>query len=224
MRALGMQEIAELFHRFAEVPMEKRDYLIALDSLVGGSDLGITISKGFAAARDAVVGLDAAWPAVQLKTAGAALAKAAQSTMGTLMATAFWRGSVPLGAVEQLDVQALAGFWRAFSVGVALRGRANVSDKTVSDVLRPIAGTLEQQAGIGASISDALVVASKIAATAIDATRLLFVQHGKAAAFQEKSHGNVDAGGTVALILIETKRDFVLDASRESDGSERPST
>lgn len=212
MQALGTLEIAGLFHHISRVFAEKRDILIALDSLVGDGDLGITMSKGFAAACDAVARLEDARPALQVKTAGAALAKAAPSTMGTLMATGLLRGSVPLEMKDQVDLQALAAFWRAFSDGVALRGRAQVGDKTVLDVLQPIAEEMEQQAASGASISDALIATSKTAAKALDATKLLVAQHGKAAAFQEKSRGNVDAGATVGLILIEAMRDFVLEA------------
>ena len=46
-------DITALFEALHATFRDKRDELIALDAKVGDSDLGITMSKGFAAARDA---------------------------------------------------------------------------------------------------------------------------------------------------------------------------
>ncbi|HBT02324.1 MAG TPA: Dak phosphatase, partial [Citreicella sp.] len=58
----------------------------------------------------------------------------------------------------------------------------------------PIAAALEAS---GSPLPQALDEAVTAAAAALEATKDMVAQHGKAAAFQEKSRGLPDAGGTV---------------------------
>lgn len=219
MDKLTADDIPVLFARLSQVFAEQKEALITLDGQVGDSDLGLTMAKGFAAADKAVAALDDATIETQLKTAGAAIARAAPSTMGTLMATGFLRGSGAANGCNDLGTAELARFWTAFRDGVAQRGRAQVGDKTVLDVLHPIAQIMEAQARAGTALPDALDRAHAEAVTALEATRDLVAQHGKAAAFQEKTRGIQDAGSTVAVILIETMARFVREPAAGPAGS-----
>lgn len=209
MQTLDAKTVTGLFPRLAARFEAERDALIELDSKVGDSDLGLTMAKAFRAASEAVGALDAPDLSTQMKTAGAAIAKAAPSTMGTLMATGFLRGSKALDGAAALDVAGLAAFWDAYANGVAMRGKAALGDKTVLDVLDPIARCCEAEAGKGASLEEACAAAAKVAGDALEATKDLVAQHGKAAAFQEKSRGLQDAGGTVACILADEFNGFM---------------
>ncbi|MFV0336511.1 MAG: dihydroxyacetone kinase family protein [Tropicimonas sp.] len=209
MTSLDANTLTSLFERFADRFAAERDALIALDGKVGDSDLGLTMSKAFAAARDRVADLEAPDVATVMKQAGAAIAKAAPSTMGTLMATGFMRGGKALDGAPALDTAALAAFWRAYAEGVAQRGKAQLGDKTVLDVLDPIASAVEAQAGAGADLGAAGRAGVEAAAAALEATKSMVAQHGKAAAFGEKSRGFQDAGGTVACILAEEMNAFL---------------
>ncbi|GAA0834216.1 dihydroxyacetone kinase subunit DhaL [Marinomonas arenicola] len=203
--------IPALFERFSLVFAEQKEALIELDSKVGDSDLGLTMAKGFAAAAAAVLELENADIETQFKTAGVAIARAAPSTMGTLMATGFMRGSGVTKGCETLGTVKLAEFWVAFRDGVAQRGRVQLGDKTVVDVLHPIAETMMIQAKTDTALPDALNSAYVSAVEALEVTKGLVAQHGKAAAFQEKSRGVQDAGSTVAVILVKTMADFICE-------------
>ena len=210
MDAITATELRKLFDAWRTVFAEQRDALIALDGKVGDSDLGITMSRALAAAADAVAGSAAAMPIAKLmRTAGAAMAKAAPSTMGTLTATGFLRGGQALEPASELGVRELAAFWRAFRNGVAERGKAKLGDKTLLDVLDPIAVSLEAAAGTGSALPAALEAATAAAEQALEDTKALVAQHGKAAAFQDKSKGLQDAGATVGVLIVTTMRDFV---------------
>jgi dihydroxyacetone kinase-like protein len=89
------------------------------------------------------------------------------------------------------------------------RGKAKLGDKTILDVLDPIARAFEAQAEAGASLGPALAAATSAAEQALEDTQTMVAQHGKAAAFQEKSRGLQDAGATVGVLLISTMRDVV---------------
>jgi len=210
MNVITASDLINLFDSWKDLFAEQRDFLIALDGKVGDSDLGITMSKAFAAAAEAVhaeeqdVGI-----AKLLRVAGAIMARVAPSTMGTLTATGFLRASKACEGVSEIGTNEVAAFWRAYRDGIAERGKAKVGDKTLLDVLDPIAVTLEAQAASGASLKDALAAAAKAGEDALEATKTMVAQHGKAAAFQEKTIGLQDAGATVGMLLITSMSAFV---------------
>lgn len=206
---LTVKDIPILFSQLSQVFIIQKDTLIKLDGVVGDSDLGLTMAKGFYAANNALISLKNTTIETQLKTAGVAMARAAPSTMGTLMATGFMRGANSVKGKNMLGTPEIADFWCAFSDGVTQRGRAKLGDKTVVDILNPIAVTLIKKNKAGASLPDALTAAHASATIALEETKKLVAQLGKAAAFQEKTRGLQDAGGTVAVILIKTMADFV---------------
>ena len=198
-----------LFQSWQQLFAEQREFLIALDGKVGDSDLGITMAKSFTAAAEAVAAEGAAAGLSKLlRTAGATMARTAPSTMGTLTATGFLRASKAVEGLDALDTQALAQFWRAYTDGIAERGKAKVGDKTLLDVLDPLTRSLEDAAGKGEHLTVALCSAAKAAEDALEATKSMVAQHGKAAAFQEKTVGLQDAGATVGLFLIRQMAEF----------------
>ena len=209
MQALNAADLIALFRSWKELFAEQREFLIALDGKVGDSDLGITMSKSFAAAAEALEAEgSAAGISKLLRTAGATMARTAPSTMGTLTATGFLRASKAVEGKDALDTADMAAFWRAYRDGVAERGKAKVGDKTLLDVLDPIATTLEAEAASGAPLTDALNAAADAAEQALEATKSLLAQHGKAAAFQEKTIGLQDAGATVGALMIRRMAAF----------------
>ncbi|WP_417846296.1 dihydroxyacetone kinase subunit L [Thalassospira povalilytica] len=201
-------DITALFEALHATFRDKRDELIALDAKVGDSDLGITMNAAFEAAA-ATVAVQTDTPmGKQFMLAGAAMAKAAPSTMGTLTATGFMRGGKALGDADAIGATEMVAFWRAYADGIAERGKAKLGDKTVLDVLVPIAESLEASVAAGLSLAESTSKASGDAKAALEATKNLVAQHGKAAAFAEKSKGLQDAGSTVAALLIETVAEF----------------
>jgi phosphoenolpyruvate---glycerone phosphotransferase subunit DhaL len=210
MDAITASDLIRLFDAWKQLFAEQRDFLIALDGKVGDSDLGITMSKSFAAAAEAVAAEgEAAGIAKLLRTAGATMARVAPSTMGTLTATGFLRASKAVETATSLGPIEMAAFWIAYRDGIAERGKAKVGDKTIIDVLDPAARKLEEQAEAGQSLSATLKAAATAAEDALENTKTMVAQHGKAAAFQEKTVGLQDAGATVGALLLRELSDFV---------------
>ena len=215
MDAIGAADLIRLFESWKLLFAEKREELIALDGKVGDSDLGITMSKAFAAAADAVAAEgEAAGIGKLLRTAGATMARTAPSTMGTLTATGFLRAGKALASAAAIGPAELGAFWLAFRDGVAERGKAKLGDKTLLDVLDPIAVTLQVQASAGSGLAPVLAAAAAAAEAALEGTKSMTAQHGKAAAFQEKTLGLQDAGATVGTLIIVSMSDFVSRDTR----------
>jgi phosphoenolpyruvate---glycerone phosphotransferase subunit DhaL len=219
MTSIDRPGLTALFTQLRQVFAAQRDSLIDLDGKVGDSDLGLTMNKAFVAADESVTST-AADTANSLgrilQLAGMAIAKAAPSTMGTLTATGFMRGGKAVGDAESLGTAELAAFWRAYHDGVVERGKAKPGDKTLVDVLGPIVASMEASAQAQAALPDALQRATQAAATALEATKSMVAQHGKAACFQEKSVGLQDAGATVGFFIIDTMRDHCVRGRQPS--------
>ncbi len=211
MQAITKTDLPALFVRLRDVMLANRERLIDLDGKVGDSDLGLTMPKAFAAASEVVSAnaTDGIGRTIQL--AGMAAAKAAPSTMGTLVATGLMRGGKALDGVEAMGTAEMSRFWAAFLAGVMERGKARRGDKTVVDALGPVADALAASAAAGATLDAALEDAARAAALGLAATKGMMAQHGKAACFREKTIGLEDAGATVIVLMMDALSVFAAE-------------
>ncbi len=213
MQRLGINDIKQIVRDIKIIMDENRDNLIALDSMMGDGDLGITMAKAFTAADEETNQSDEKLPGKMLMKIGMGMAKAAPSTMGTLMATGFMRGGKAIGDVEMIDLAALARFFDAFTNGIIERGKSKPGNKTIIDVLYPATIALrdaeKNNKTLDAGIADAYEAAQK----GMEDSKQMKAQHGRAAYYQDASIGKQDAGATVGLLMIESiykysKKDF----------------
>ena len=214
MDSIGKAELVPLFASLRDVFISQRDYLIDLDAKVGDSDLGLTMNKAFLAAYGSVSANSADAVGRTLQLAGMAMAKAAPSTMGTLVATGFMRGGKALESISSIGSAEMSIFWAAFLNGVIERGKAKRGDKTLIDVLAPVSESLATSVACAATLPVALARAAEAAAKGLDATKGMIAQHGKAACFQEKTLGLQDAGATVGFLIVDTLRAFVAERKK----------
>ena len=212
MDRIEKENLPALFEALRDVFTAQREALIALDGKVGDSDLGITMNKAFIAAFESVRNNTTDPIGKTLQLAGMAVAKAAPSTMGTLVATGLIRGGKALENAQAWSTAEMSVFWAAFLKGVADRGKAQLGDKTLLDVLSPIALSLEASSASGTELSTALQQAAQVARDGLEATKAMVAQHGKAACFQEKTLGLQDAGATVGVLMIETMHAYVVQS------------
>ena len=212
MQSIGKENLPGLFEALRNVFTAQCEALIALDGKVGDSDLGITMNKAFVAAYDSVHQNANDPIGKTLQLAGMAVAKSAPSTMGTLVATGLMRGGKALDGAQTLSTAEMSVFWSAFLKGVADRGKAQLGDKTLLDVLSPIAQSLQASSANSTDLPDALAQAAQAARDGLEATKAMVAQHGKAACFQEKTVGLQDAGATVGVLIIETMHAYVMQS------------
>jgi dihydroxyacetone kinase-like protein len=144
-----------------------------------------------------------------LMKGGMAMAKAAPSTMGTLMATGFMRGGKALKECTEMGVPEAAAFWQAFAGGIMDRGKSKPGEKTIVDSLYPAALSFEASAAAGETLSSAAAKAKTAAEEGRDNTVGMVAQHGRAAYYQDKSKEIQDPGATFGAILVGVFADFV---------------
>jgi dihydroxyacetone kinase-like protein len=130
------------------------------------------------------------------------MAKAAPSTMGTLVATGFMRAGKAVKGKTELASEDIALFFRAFSDGIMERGKTKLGNKTIVDVLDPVASALESAASEGVDPEQLPERAVSAAEKGERAARDMVSQHGKAAIYREQTVGKPDPGANAGVLIV----------------------
>ena len=208
---MNATDLRALLARWAGIMADKRDWLIELDSVVGDSDLGLTMSDGFRAASEAANACELTDVGKLCYQAGKAMATAVPSTMGTLMASGLMNAGKVLKGVEQLGSEQEAKLFEAYLEGVKNRGKAELGDKTFLDGLAPAVQALAQAAQAGPIGAKEAQVAADAAWQAFENTRGMLAKHGRMAIRGEASRELLDPGAAVAALLMKGYAEFKAD-------------
>ena len=175
---------------------EHADELRELDAVLGDGDLGITVSAGAGAVVEALTALpeDADSRSV-LRAAGLAFSAANPSTFAALVGGGVIAAADAVQAGTHLEEDAIGAVVAALAERIAERGGARAGDKTLLDVLFPVAAALEAGA-------DSVAV-SAAARDAVDTSAAWQSRRGRAAWQQERSIGQRDPGSVAVLRFIE---------------------
>ena len=186
-------------HRLAAM----RDELNTLDAAIGDGDSGITAEKG---ANGLLEYLKANPPGPDLgkwlAQAGMAYNKAAPSTMGALVATAFMRAGKEVMGKSELSPDDLAKMFVAANLGIQERGKAKPGDKTIVDALDPAAEAFQSAIASGQSLEQAGQAALEAARKGRDAAIPLRSMIGRAN-WVGGTEGKVDPGTVLFVGVLE---------------------
>ena len=213
METLTAKEILTIIKGIRQTMEEKKGELIELDSAMGDGDLGLSMTAAFnAAAKDLSASDETDTGKVFMKV-GMAIAKAAPSTLGTLIATGFMRGGKAVGQTTDIGLEKLAQFFKGFVQGLMERGKAKPGEKTILDSLHPAARALEEAAGRNLSLAEGVALAYQAALEGLEETKKMKAEHGRAAYYGEQSIGKQDPGATVGMLLVKAFCDFINENS-----------
>ena len=201
MSSLGKDDIIKILQNLKRLFNDNRDYLVELDARMGDGDLGLTMAKAFTAVYDELRDTTETDIGKILMKAGMLMAKAAPSTMGTLMGTGFMRGGKAVSGTDEISTTDLAEFFQAFVTGIMERGKAKPGEKTIIDSLKPAADTLLELKG--EDVAKALQEALRSSENGLESTKNMVAQHGRIAYYKEQSKGQKDPGATAGVILIK---------------------
>ncbi|MGW3564528.1 dihydroxyacetone kinase family protein [Streptomyces sp. NPDC000941] len=195
---------------------EHADELGRIDAVAGDGDHGIGMRRGAEAAYEAgrrALGLGAG-AGTLLCHAADAWADRAGGTSGALWGVILRQVGTALGDADRPDAAAVATGVAAAADGVMRLGKAEVGDKTMVDVLVPLAGALGEAVAEGQPLAAAWDAAATAAEAAAKATAELLPRLGRARPHAEKSLGTPDAGA-VSLALIARAVHGVLAAKKD---------
>lgn len=166
------------------------DELTALDSAIGDGDHGINMKRGFDAVAADIDAIAAKPVPEALRAIGTKLVMTIGGASGPLYGTLFLALGKELAASPD-DRQALL---RAVNA-VAARGKSERGQKTMLDVLYPVAAAVAD----GRPTVEVVALAHAEAA----ATRDRMALRGRASFLGERSIGHVDPGARSAALLVE---------------------
>jgi dihydroxyacetone kinase-like protein len=166
--------------------------LTALDQAIGDGDHGLNMKRGFEAVR-AEADTFATMPLPDaLKAIGTKLVMTVGGASGPLFGTLFMAIGKEISA-EPDRANLMAAFGKAIEA-VAARGKSQVGQKTMLDVLQPVHDAL-LQGKTGSEITDA-------ADSAADATVPMKALRGRASFLGDRSIGHMDAGARSTSLLV----------------------
>lgn len=166
--------------------------LTGLDQAIGDGDHGLNMKRGFEAVR-AEADTFATKPLPDaLKAIGTKLVMTVGGASGPLFGTLFMALGKEISA-EPDRANLMAAFGKAIEA-VAARGKSQVGQKTMLDVLQPVHDAL-LQGKTGSEIAD-------VADSAADATVPMKALRGRASFLGDRSIGHMDAGARSTALLV----------------------
>ena len=195
---MDAKDIRLLVDTLADRIIAASEELTALDQAIGDGDHGINMKRGFEAVKADAEGMAAGDLPAALHKLGMTLVMKVGGASGPLYGTLF----MALGKAMPPDpdrAQATSALASAIAA-VKARGKSEVGQKTLLDVLDPVHRALAEGAD-AAGLRSAAREAAK-ATIPLEATR------GRASFLGERSIGHMDPGARSSEIMV----DAVLDA------------
>jgi dihydroxyacetone kinase-like protein len=196
---LNADDIKALIGALAKEMADHADELTALDSAIGDGDHGYNMKRGFEALAGEADALSAKPFGEALKAAGMKLVMTVGGASGPLFGTLLMTLGKEIG--EAPDRAAFNAAFRKAVDSVATRGKSEKGQKTMLDVLYPVADALDGGGG-GAAII-------KVADAAADATIPVVASRGRASFLGERSAGHMDPGSRSVALMVRTIAEFM---------------
>jgi dihydroxyacetone kinase len=193
----------------AEAVVAGAGELNRLDGYAGDGDLGITMAQAAQAMKRVLKDTGDTGPSQQLSACGAAVAREAPSTSGTLVATGLLRAAKALPIDPSDGVAILLLCFTAAMEGIQARGKASVGDRTLVDGLDAVCSNLARSAQEGLGTQQALHSAAGAAASAAEASASMEPKVGRASWMAERAAGHPDAGCAMLAIAMKAAAEAV---------------
>ena len=205
MEKILFDQIPDLFTSVGNLFVEKREELCEMDARLGDGDLGLTMSKGYAALPDFMrAEAEAAGGDIgkMLMKAGMKMSSLVPSTMGFLMSTGVMEGGKALKGKSELDGTAFAEYLVGFAAGVQKRGKCEAGQRTIYDAILPASVAAKEAADNGASLEEVAKAALEAAKKGVEATKDMVPVFGKAAVHAAQCVGVEDQGAVAGYYKI----------------------
>lgn len=174
----------------------------ALDQAIGDGDHITNLQRGLHAlsTQSAELGQIADWSTAWQKI-GMTMMSTVGGASGSLYGTLF----ITLSKASRDRELNLKNFAEVFSQGVEAvkqRGKADAGEKTLLDVLIPVAAGLQQAAAASAPLPQVLQNLCNVAVAGMEATRDMLATKGRASFLGERTIGHIDAGAKTTQLML----------------------
>jgi dihydroxyacetone kinase-like protein len=191
--------LPRLITAIADTIETNAEEVTALDQAIGDGDHVINLQRGLVALmaqREALSQLD--WTAAWQKI-GMNLMSTIGGASGSLLGTLF----VTLSKTSRdlpINQQNFATIFKAGVEAVKQRGKSDAGEKTMLDVLIPVANYLQSAEAV--ALSELLDTLPKVAIAGMESTRDMLATKGRASFLEERTRGHIDAGARTSQLMI----------------------
>ena len=190
-----------LFETVAQRVIASTDELTDLDRAIGDGDHGANMRRGFEAVLAAVDELAAKNLGESLKGVGTTLVMKVGGASGPLYGTLFM--SLGKTLEDEVTCERVADAFAAAIEAVKARGKSDVGQKTMLDVLFPVLAVLREG---GTELPARLKAAAKAAAEETIPMRAI---RGRASFLGERSVGHMDPGARSSALIVDAVADVM---------------
>ncbi|MBZ8173846.1 dihydroxyacetone kinase subunit L [Staphylococcus cohnii] len=184
---MNVSELKERLLNLVDVFEEKESLLTELDRAIGDGDHGVNMLRGFKALPEK---LDDSSISALLKSTGMTLMSNIGGASGPLYGFSFVKMSQVVG--DEIDKENLKAILNTFSEAVAQRGKVELNEKTMYDVIERTNEAVNN--GETLSFEDLQSFA--------ESTKDIVATKGRAAYFKEASKGHVDPGAQSSVYIL----------------------
>ncbi len=201
-----------LIQAIAETIEKNVEEVTALDQAIGDGDHVFNLQRGLQALSEQSAELAQLDWVAALQKIGMTLMSSVGGASGSLYGTLFV--TMSKSARERpLNVNAFADVFAQGVSSVKLRGKAEAGEKTMLDVLIPVAECLQSAASASMPLPEMLQKIAQAAIQGMESTRDMLATKGRASFLGERSKGHIDAGAKTAQLMICAIADVISKQS-----------
>lgn len=199
---MGPETIKKLIRRTSAMVLAHAEELTELDQAIGDGDHGINMKRGFEALAVAADSIAELPPGKALEKAGMTLVMSVGGASGPLYGSLL----MSMGKAMPETVSGIGDYATAFQAGVEAvmkRGKSQAGEKTMLEVLLPVAELLKAAEEFDPDAVRATADAGLAATKDMKATK------GRASFLGERSVGHLDPGARSSALLIHAVCDVI---------------
>lgn len=181
-----------------------------LDRAIGDGDHFINVRRGcevVVALTDSIQGLPVS---DALNRIGMKLLSTIGGASGPLISSFFLSMATSLKGVDVPDREQFAGAFNAGVEAIKSRGKADLGEKTMLDVLIPVSRLLLRLASQGAALEEICAALKAEATGGMLATKDMIATKGRAHFLGERAVGHIDPGSKTCEVAIHAVCDLLI--------------
>ena len=202
-----MPTMSKLVEDIAAVVRASADELTELDRAIGDGDHGANLRRGFDAVAELAPELEAMPLGAALQKAGMTLVMKVGGASGPLYGSLLMGIGKSLAGGPQSGVPNPSEIADALQVGVDMvrqRGKSDVGEKTMLDVLVPVCEALRTGSSQSLPVPRILDAVSDAAGRGLESTRAIQARKGRASYLGERSVGHLDPGARSSQVIVDS--------------------
>ncbi|MBW4506163.1 MAG: dihydroxyacetone kinase subunit L [Scytonematopsis contorta HA4267-MV1] len=198
------QHIFQWLHRYTLMLEQNKDYLTDLDAAIGDADHGLNMDRGFKKVMKQLPQVSDQDIGGILKAVSMTLISSVGGASGPLYGSWFLRASSVVSGKQELDEEDMLHLMEAGLDGVIGRGKAQLGDKTMVDVLNPAVDAFGRAVVSGKDMLEAMEQAVNAAEQAMKDTKSMQAKKGRASYLGDRSLGHQDPGATSCYFMLKS--------------------